>query len=31
MNEYSSFNPTMLIFFYVSNAFHVSIRVVYTA
>jgi len=30
MNEYSPFNPIMLIFFYVSNAFHISIEVFYT-
>jgi len=30
MNKYNSFNPIMLIFFYVSNDFHVSIGVFYT-
>jgi len=30
MNEYSLFNPIMLNFFEVSNAFHVCIWVVYT-
>jgi len=30
MNEYSHFNLITLTFFYTSNAFHVSIGVVYT-
>jgi len=29
MNEYSPFNPIMLTFFDVSNAFHISIGVFY--
>jgi len=29
MNEYSHFNPIMLTFFDVSNAFHVSIEIFY--
>jgi len=30
MSEYSPFNPIMLTFFLVSNAFHISIEVFYT-
>jgi len=30
MNEHSWFNPIMLTYFDVSNAFHVSIEIVYT-
>jgi len=30
MNEYSPFNPIMLSFFDMSNAFHISIGVFYT-